>query len=124
VIRIGEIETTLALTSNRNTLRKNTYSYIVYLSSVLWLLVNINVVSSWPILLTVMMEAIRSSETSVLTRATRRNVPEDGIFHVHFVKTLDLTKLHLCLQHWYQFDIMNSLKESCVLCRALKPRTG
>jgi hypothetical protein len=42
------------------------------------LLVTANVVGSTPILFTLAMD-IRSSETSVLTRVTRRNIPEYGI---------------------------------------------
>jgi hypothetical protein len=51
---IDELGTTLAVTSNRRKLRRNTR-------------------------VTLKIDALRSSVTSVLARATRRNIPEDDI---------------------------------------------
>jgi hypothetical protein len=75
VTRIGELGTTLAVTSSRHML------HLVFLRSMHRLLVTASIVPSSPILVKLMKRALSSSETLVLTRAKQHNIPEDTIRH-------------------------------------------
>jgi hypothetical protein len=70
---------------------------IAYLRSVLRLPGTPNAVRTSQILVIRMMEAICSSEKPVLTRATRRNIQEDGILHSYRREYL---KSYIALTGW------------------------
>jgi hypothetical protein len=75
VTRISELETKLAVASNRRTLRRN------------------NIWEPYGF-----RNNRRPSETSVLTRSTRHNIPEDGFVHSHRREHLKYYNMKLCVE--------------------------
>jgi hypothetical protein len=69
----------------------------VFLRRVRRLLFTGNAVPSSPILVTLMMPALCSYDTSVLRKAIRRNIPEDDILHGHRCENV---KFCIALTSW------------------------
>jgi hypothetical protein len=60
------------------------------------------------VLVTLMMEALRSSETLDFTRTAPRNIPEDGIYHSHCHENL---KSYMPNEDIYNLkDMLNNMR--------------
>jgi hypothetical protein len=78
-----------------------------------------NIVPSSHILVTLMLEVLSSSETSALTRAARRNIPEGAILHSHLRENLKSYIKHY-IPFFFANSASNSLHEFCMKWKRLQ----
>jgi hypothetical protein len=98
--RVALVRTDVSEERTASNIRVTSY----FLRSLLRLLVTANVIPRSQISFTLMMKEIRSSETSVLTRDTQRNIPEDGILLSH---SRENVKSYIALTGWLLYRPCN-----------------
>jgi hypothetical protein len=97
--------------------------HFVFLRSVHRLLVTANVVPSSSIIVTLIMEVLSSSETSVLTRATGRIIPEDGILHSHRRENLKSYNPSNISDLWSRMVVQLQCNEFEIMCEKVSHPT-